>query len=217
MLGEAARTKVDALQYFDSYVDSIAAIAKTTDPSAIQNNLGISVKLSALHPRYEATQQEVMLPEMVARLLALVKAAAAAGIGLNIDAEESDRLDLSLVVLMTVLSDSSLQDWDGFGVVVQAYGKRAPHALDWLYTLAGVLKANHGASGEGGVLGQRDQARPGPWSSGLSGLYPQSPHRCELLGLRPAIAGDERSDLSTICDPQCTHGRGGTPHGRRRP
>ena len=79
-----------------------------------------------------------MLPEMVERLLILVRAAAAAGIGLNIDAEESDRLDLSLAVLEAVLSDSSLQDWDGFGVVVQAYDKRAPHVLDWLYTLAGV-------------------------------------------------------------------------------
>ena len=98
MLGEAARTKADALQYFDAYAyayaDAIAAIAKTADESDIQNNLGIFVKLSVLHPRYEATQREVMLPEMVERLLTLAKAAAAAGIGLNIDAEESNRCEL---------------------------------------------------------------------------------------------------------------------------
>ena len=136
MLGEAARTSADAERYFEAYRKAIAALKGEARSDDIRLNPGISVKLSALHPRYEATQRENMLPDMAERLLTLAREASAARMGLNIDAEEADRLDLSLDVIEKVLSDRSLEGWDGFGVVVQAYGQRAPYVLDWLYALA---------------------------------------------------------------------------------
>lgn len=136
MLGEAARTEADAERYNTAYAQAIGAIAGEAKAQDIRDNPGISVKLSALHPRYELSQRETMVPALAARLLTLAQSAKAAGIGLNIDAEESDRLDLSLEVIETVLADGSLADWDGFGIVVQAYGRRAAHVIDWLYALA---------------------------------------------------------------------------------
>ena len=136
MLGEAARTAADAARYHGAYAQAIAAIAAAARSDDIRDNPGISVKLSALHPRYEVPKRATMLPEMIARLLQLAQAAKQAGIGLNVDAEEADRLDLSLDVIEAVLSDPSLAGWDGFGVVVQAYGPRAAFVLDWLHALA---------------------------------------------------------------------------------
>ncbi|WP_367714867.1 bifunctional proline dehydrogenase/L-glutamate gamma-semialdehyde dehydrogenase PutA [Nitratireductor sp. GISD-1A_MAKvit] len=136
MLGEAARTEQDALRYHKAYGDAIAALKRHAKRDDIRANPGISVKLSALHPRYEATHREHMLPVMIERLTALAMAARDARMGLNIDAEEADRLDLSLDVIEAVLSSPDLSGWDGFGVVVQAYGPRAPFVLDWLYELA---------------------------------------------------------------------------------
>ena len=136
MLGEAARTDRDAQRYHGAYAHAIAALARRSNHDDIRRNPGISVKLSALHPRYEALQRDRMLPEMIERLSSLVRDAAAAGMGLNIDAEEADRLDLSLDVIEPVLSDPTLAGWDGFGVVVQAYGPRALHTIDWLAALA---------------------------------------------------------------------------------
>ena len=136
MLGEAARTEADAMRYHGAYAQAIAAIAAAATTGDIRTNPGISVKLSALHPRYEVAQAGTMLPDLAARTLQLARAAKDAGIGFNIDAEEQDRLDLSLDVIEAVLSDPALTGWDGFGVVVQAYGPRAPLVLDWLYALA---------------------------------------------------------------------------------
>ncbi len=136
MLGEAARTEGDAAYYHGAYAQAIAAIAARASSERIKDNPGISVKLSALHPRYERGQRETMLPEMTARVLQLARAAKDARIGFNIDAEEQDRLDLSLDVIEAVLSDPSLEGWDGFGVVVQAYGPRAAPVIDWLHDLA---------------------------------------------------------------------------------
>ncbi len=136
MLGEAARTDADARRYHKAYADAIAAIARHADKSDIRANPGISVKLSALHPRYEMGQRESMLPLLSGRLLELAQAAKAANIGFNIDAEEADRLDLSLDVIERTLSDSSLAGWDGFGIVVQAFGRRAAPTLDLLHDLA---------------------------------------------------------------------------------
>ncbi|MBB5515104.1 RHH-type proline utilization regulon transcriptional repressor/proline dehydrogenase/delta 1-pyrroline-5-carboxylate dehydrogenase [Rubricella aquisinus] len=135
MLGEQAMTDADAQRYTRAYADAITAIAKeaTGGPRAAP---GISVKLSALHPRYETTKRPQMFGTLVARLKGLVAQAAAADIGFNIDAEEADRLDLSLDVIEAVLSDPDLAGWDGFGVVVQAYSRRAPFVLDWLHALA---------------------------------------------------------------------------------
>ncbi len=136
MLGEAARTETDALRYLKAYSDAISSLNSGSDGPDIRANPGISVKLSALHPRYEAAQRGTMLPVMSERLLSLALAARHARMGLNVDAEEADRLDLSLDVIAQVLADPRLADWNGFGVVVQAYGPRAAFAIDWLHALA---------------------------------------------------------------------------------
>ncbi|MGK0397876.1 MAG: RHH-type proline utilization regulon transcriptional repressor/proline dehydrogenase [Gammaproteobacteria bacterium] len=136
MLGEAALTANDARGYFSAYKNAITELTPFCASDDIRQNPGISIKLSALHPRYEVGQSKRVMTELVRSTLTLAKQASVAGMGLNIDAEESDRLDLSLDVIEAVLSDASLSGWDGFGVVVQAYGKRAPDVIDWLYALA---------------------------------------------------------------------------------
>ncbi|MEH6526916.1 MAG: bifunctional proline dehydrogenase/L-glutamate gamma-semialdehyde dehydrogenase PutA, partial [Sneathiella sp.] len=135
MLGEAARTAADAQKYFMAYSTAISNLSVGCTSSDIRNNPGISVKLSALHPRYEFTQKKRIMNELVPRLSSLVFQAKNANMGFNIDAEEADRLDLSLDVIEAVLSNPDLAGWDGFGVVVQAYGPRATYVLDWLYQL----------------------------------------------------------------------------------
>ena len=136
MLGEAACTTEDAHHYYNAYSDAIAELSASCKDMDIRNNPGISVKLSALHPRYEFSQYDRVLDELVPRTLELAKQAKAANMGFNIDAEESDRLDISLDVIEAVLSHPSLENWNGFGVVVQAFGPRASYVLDWLYALA---------------------------------------------------------------------------------
>jgi len=136
MLGEAALTKKDAQAYFQSYSNAIESISKRATAKDIKANPGISIKLSALHPRYESNQRQRVLTELVPTVLQLAQQAKKGNLGLNIDAEEADRLDISLDVIQSVLEDPSLQAWDGFGVVVQAYNRSASHVLDWLYALA---------------------------------------------------------------------------------
>ncbi len=136
MLGEAAMTAADATVYFNAYSDAIAYLAKRSDHPESRKNPGISIKLSALHPRYEVAKRDRVMKELVPRVHALALAARKANMGLNIDAEEADRLDLSLDIIEAVLSDPVFAGWDGFGVVVQAYGKRAGAVIDWLYALA---------------------------------------------------------------------------------
>lgn len=136
MLGEAALTGKDAMGFFASYKDSIEKMAAHSTSPDIRQNPGISIKLSALHPRYEFGQRERVMTELVERTLELTLLAKNANMGLNIDAEEADRLDLSLDVIEAVLSDERLAGWDGFGVVVQAYSKRASFVIDWLFALA---------------------------------------------------------------------------------
>ncbi|HGG64075.1 MAG TPA: bifunctional proline dehydrogenase/L-glutamate gamma-semialdehyde dehydrogenase, partial [Rhodobacteraceae bacterium] len=136
MLGEAARTEDDARRYHLAYSQAITSIAAACTHADTRQNPGISVKLSALHPRYEVAQKDRVMTELVPRVRALAGLAKAAGMGFNIDAEEADRLALSLDVIEAVLSDPSLAGWDGFGVVVQAYGQRASGVIDWLYALS---------------------------------------------------------------------------------
>ena len=136
LLGEAARTEADARRYHLSYGNAITAIAKAATHGDIRENPGISVKLSALHPRYEVAKRDRVMVELVPRVKDLAGLARAAGLGFNIDAEEADRLALSLQVIEAVLADESLRGWDGFGVVVQAYGRRAGAVIDWLYALS---------------------------------------------------------------------------------
>ena len=136
MLGEAARTAADAETYFAAYRDAIHRIGDAAHGDSARDNPGISVKLSALHPRYELAQRDRVLDELVPRVSALARLAAERGLGFNIDAEESDRLNLSLEVAEAVLQDPATADWDGFGMVIQAYGQRAADAVDWLHALA---------------------------------------------------------------------------------
>jgi RHH-type proline utilization regulon transcriptional repressor/proline dehydrogenase/delta 1-pyrroline-5-carboxylate dehydrogenase len=136
MLGEAAMTAADAATYTRAYADAITRIAAGAKGNDIRANPGISIKLSALHPRYETAKHARVMAELVPRVATLAGMAARGGLGLNIDAEEADRLDLSLDVIEAVLADPALKGWDGFGVVVQAYGKRAAPVIDWLHALA---------------------------------------------------------------------------------
>jgi RHH-type proline utilization regulon transcriptional repressor/proline dehydrogenase/delta 1-pyrroline-5-carboxylate dehydrogenase len=136
MLGEAARTEGDARRYHLSYSDAIGAIARGCTHDDIRRNPGISVKLSALHPRYEVAQEAAVMTDLVPRLRALCLLAKSAGMGLNVDAEEADRLGLSLDVIDAVLGEAALAGWDGFGIVVQAYGPRAADVIDALYEMA---------------------------------------------------------------------------------
>ena len=136
MLGEAALTEADARAYHLSYSEAISAIASACVQDDIRENPGISVKLSALFPRYERAQEQQVMEQLVPRLSALALLAKSAGMGLNVDAEEADRLSLSLQVVEAVLANPALAGWDGFGVVVQAYGQRAPHVIDALYDMA---------------------------------------------------------------------------------
>ena len=136
MLGESARTEEDARKYHLSYSDAITALAPHCTSETIHKNPGISVKLSALHPRYEMGKKERVLSELTSRTLSLALLAKSANMAFNIDAEEMDRLDLSLDVIEKVFADPALAGWDGFGVVVQSYGHRASFVIDWLYALS---------------------------------------------------------------------------------
>ena len=136
MLGEAAHTERDALKYFRDYEQAIAAIAEHSTSDKPADNPGISVKLSALHPRYEYGKKARVLDELGERTRTLALKAKAANMGFTIDAEEADRLDISLDLIERLMRDPDLQDWDGFGVVVQAYQRRASFVIDWLAALA---------------------------------------------------------------------------------
>jgi len=131
MLGEAARTRDDAERYYDSYVAAIQRIGASNQAASHS----ISVKLSALHPRYETAHAATCVPELTDMLGSLASAAAAAGIGLTVDAEETERLDMSLDIIAAVAKHSQLRGWDGFGMAAQAYGKRAAAVIDWAQAL----------------------------------------------------------------------------------
>lgn len=140
MLGEAARTEADARRYFRAYSKAISAIAEQAHANYVHDNPGISVKLSALHPRYESTQIERVINELVPRLAALAEQARNANIPFNIDAEEAERLDLSLQVIEAVLRTPDFKGWEGFGIVVQAYAKHCLPVLEWVKNLASELQ-----------------------------------------------------------------------------
>ena len=132
MLGEAALTTSDAERYFTSYSSAISRIASACHHSHPARNPGISIKLSALHPRFEVSQHDRVMGELVDTVASLARQACDAGMGLNVDAEEADRLELTLDVAEAVLRDPCFSGWDGFGLVVQAYGKRAGPVIDWI-------------------------------------------------------------------------------------
>ncbi|WP_317928448.1 bifunctional proline dehydrogenase/L-glutamate gamma-semialdehyde dehydrogenase PutA [Halioxenophilus sp. WMMB6] len=125
MLGEGARTRAAAADYFESYRRAINAIGQSTADMDCVDSAGISVKLSALHPRYEWANRDKVLEELTPLLLELALQAKSFNIGLTVDAEEADRLELSLEVIAAVARNPQLEKWDGFGFAVQAYQKRA--------------------------------------------------------------------------------------------
>ncbi len=136
MLGEAARTMADAERYFEAYAAAIRAIGRAGADKAVNEGPGISVKLSALHPRYEFAQRDRVMAELRPRLKELAVMAAEQNMGFCIDAEEADRLDLSLDVIAEVACDPDLKDWTGFGLAIQAYQKRGAALVDWLAELS---------------------------------------------------------------------------------
>jgi len=140
MLGEGARTMADADDYMKSYQDAIDTIGKVANNSSVgkanpRKSPGISVKLSAIHPRYEFTHKSRVMNEVVPKLKALCLQAKSYNIGLTVDAEESERLDISLDIIEAVFTDDELAGWDGFGIALQAYQKRAIFVVDWLREL----------------------------------------------------------------------------------
>ena len=137
MLGEAAMTEADAERYFASYADAIHAIGDASPNRGIYQGPGISIKLSALHPRYTRSQRDRVLGELYPRLRELTLLAKRYDVGVNIDAEEADRLDLSLDALERLSFEPGLASWDGIGFVVQAYQKRCPFVIDYVIDLAG--------------------------------------------------------------------------------
>ncbi|HVY12031.1 MAG TPA: bifunctional proline dehydrogenase/L-glutamate gamma-semialdehyde dehydrogenase PutA, partial [Alphaproteobacteria bacterium] len=136
MLGEAARTQIQADHYFSQYKHAIAAVGASPEAGSPVHGPSISVKLSALHPRFEWLQMERLEKELAPRLIELVEMAAAHRVGLTVDAEEADRLEAMLTVMAPVFSHPVLKTYRGFGCAVQAYQKRAPAVINWLYEAA---------------------------------------------------------------------------------
>ena len=136
MLGEGARTAADAERYYSSYTRAIEAIGRAADGRPLPDRPGISVKLSALHPRFEALSHARVMTELVPRLIELAQRAMAYNLNFTVDAEEADRLELSLDVIAAAFADHSLAGWDGFGLAIQAYQKRAGDVIEYVDALA---------------------------------------------------------------------------------
>ena len=136
MLGEAAYTEEDANRYYNDYVQAIHAIGKDAAGQGVYEGNGISVKLSAIHPRYSRAQHERVMSELLPRLKELFLLGKKYDIGINIDAEEANRLELSLDLMEALVSDPDLAGYKGIGFVVQAYQKRCPFVIDYLIDLA---------------------------------------------------------------------------------
>jgi RHH-type transcriptional regulator, proline utilization regulon repressor / proline dehydrogenase / delta 1-pyrroline-5-carboxylate dehydrogenase len=139
MLGEGARTAADAERYFAAYARAIEAIGASAGTRPLPDRPGISIKLSALHPRFEALSRQRVMAELVPRLIDLAQRAKSFDLNLTVDAEEADRLELSLEVIAAAFSDASLAGWDGFGLAIQAYQKRASALIDYSCELAARL------------------------------------------------------------------------------
>src|ERR1700680_3374034 len=147
MLGEGARTAADATRYFNSYASAIEAIGHAASDRPLPDRPGISVKLSALHPRCEALGRRRVMTELVPRLIDLARRAKACDLNFTVDAEEADRLELSLEVIAAAFRDASLASWDGFGLAIQAYQKRAEAVIDHVAGLAGAVNRRTGGRG----------------------------------------------------------------------
>lgn len=136
MLGEGARTFADAERYYDAYVDAICHAGAMGEDGSVFGRSGVSVKLSAIHPKYDFSNREDVLEQVGGKLLELAQLAAGFNVKLTMDAEEADRLELSLEVFERVARHMQESDWHGFGLAIQAYGRRARHVIDWTANLA---------------------------------------------------------------------------------
>ncbi len=136
MLGEAARTDASAQNYFNAYADAIKNVGHLKSGTNVHNRSGVSIKLSALHPRYEVANFKTVIKELGDQALKLAQLAASYNTQLSIDAEEADRLDISLDIFERIARHPDLENWEGLGLVIQAYGKRAPQVISWIDALA---------------------------------------------------------------------------------
>ncbi len=217
MLGEAATTAADAARYFRDYEAAIHAIGAPAAGRGLYEGPGISVKLSALHPRYARAQRERVMTELLPRLQRAAVLARRYDIGLNIDAEEADRLELSLDLLEALCLDPALAGWNGIGFVVQAYGKRAPFVLDWIIDLARrsghrlMVRLVKGAYWDSEI--KRAQV---DGLDGLPGVHPQGAHGRVLPRLRAQAAGRAGRGVPAVRHPQRLHRGRHPPHGGRR-
>ena len=207
MLGEGARTEADAQRYFKAYAQAIDAIGRDAGQAPLPARPGISVKLSALHPRFEAVSRARVMQELVPRLTEVARNAKAYNLNLTVDAEEADRLELTLDVFAAVLREPQFAGWDGFGLAIQAYQKRALDVIDHVAELAAALDRRLMlTAGEGRLLGHRDQARAGTRARRFSGVHPQADDRSELRRLRAKTAGAATKTVSAIRHPQRADG-----------
>ena len=228
MLGEAALTGADADRYFDAYQAAIHAIGRASAGRGVVAGPGVSVKLSALHPRYHRAQRARVVAELGPRLAELARLAKRYDIGMAIDAEEADRLDLSLDLLAALAADPSLADWEGLGFVVQCYQKRARPAIDWIVALARqhrrrlMLRLVKGAYWDSEIKRAQVDGMPGypvftrkvhtdvaylacakAMLAAPDALYPQfASHNAFTIAAIRTLAGDARYEF------QCLHGMG---------
>ena len=207
MLGEAAITAVDARRYLEKYRDAISDVGRhVRDAPAGAARPGISVKLSALHPRYEFLQRARVLRELAPHLAQLVAQARDAGIGLTVDAEEADRLELSLQLIDTVLGSELTAGYEGFGLAVQAYQKRAYGALQWLIHRARGLHRRMTVRLVKGAYWDTEIKRA--QERGLAG-FPVFTRKMNtdvsIPRLRPTSGAERGRDLSAVRHPQRTH------------
>lgn len=184
MLGEAALTQADADRYFSAYKNAISLLGRLTPADSLGGAAadGVSVKLSALHPRYEFCQRSRVIRELTPRLTELALQASQTGLTLTVDAEEADRLNLSLELFSAVYKDDRLGDWEGFGLAVQAYQKRASAVIEWLQTLA------------------RDVGRRIPVRLAKGAYWDNEIKRAQQLGLQdyPVFTRKSATDLSYL-------------------
>ncbi len=206
MLGEGALTMKDAQRYLQAYRDAIHAIGRSgnfvgTDVFAAPS---ISIKLSALYPRYEHAKRARVMEELVPGVLELAQLAKSYGIGYTVDAEEADRLELSLDIIEATFSDSSLDGWEGYGLAVQAYQKRTPYTIDFSCRSRAPRRATYsGAPGQRRVLGRGNQARANRRASRLPGVYPQA--KIPTCRIWPAHVACSRTMTRSIrCSPRIT-------------
>jgi RHH-type proline utilization regulon transcriptional repressor/proline dehydrogenase/delta 1-pyrroline-5-carboxylate dehydrogenase len=238
MLGEAAHTADDAARYTEAYRMAIEAIGHAAAGRGPVDGPGISIKLSALHPRYEFAQRRRVISELVPRLFGLVEAARRWNIGLTVDAEEADRLDLSLDVIAAVFADPALGDWTGFGIAVQAYQKRAVPVIDWLVELARargrrlMIRLVKGAYWDAEIKRAQERGLAGypvftrkAWTdlsylaaarrllAAADCVYPQfATHNAHTLAAIHHLAGDQRAGERPAFEFQRLHGMGEPLH-----